>query len=75
MSRLTNAEVEALLRNIDAINEKYSEKLPQLRSELGTIRITIEEAAKRGLWHDVADAALRLATVIKFLFDLLPPPG
>lgn len=64
---------EALLRSIDSLIENHGRDNPELLKELQELRSEVQEATRKGLWLDLAFAALRLATWIKFIFDHLPP--
>lgn len=67
-------KTEALLRSIDNLIETHAKDNPELRKDLQKHRAAIEAAAIAGRWIDVASIASRVALLIKFLFDHLPPP-
>lgn len=67
-------KTEALLRSIDNLIEKHAKDDPELLKDLQKHRADVEDAALAGRWLDVASIATRIALLIKFLFDHLPPP-
>lgn len=67
-------KLEALLRSIDTLIERYGETDPVLASDLRALREQLTDAARRNQLADVATFALRAATWIKFVLDHLPPP-
>jgi|GEM_PF-5683645 len=71
---LHHTKSEALLRTIDNLIQHHAEDNPELRKDLQKLRDDVEVAARAGRWLDLANAALRIATLIKFWFDHWPPP-
>lgn len=66
---------DALLRSIDTLIENHAKDNPELLKDLQRHRADVEDAARNSRWSDLASIALRIATLIKFLFDQLPPPS
>ena len=58
---------------IDSLIENHAKENPELRKDLEELRAGIEEARRNARWLDVANIALRVVTLVKFLFDRLPP--
>jgi hypothetical protein len=65
---------EALLRQLDAFIEKHGSKHPELTDELRRLRVEAENAQKRSKLREFADIAFKIGTVLKFIWDHLPPP-
>lgn len=65
---------EALLRTIDEIIRDYAQEDPELFKDLQKLRTEAEDAIRTARWFDLANTALRVTTLLKFLFDHLPPP-
>ena len=72
MAHLTRCE--ALLRSTDNLIEVHAKDNPELLKDLQKHRTEVENAARSGRWLDLANIALRIAVLSKFLFDHLPPP-
>ena len=64
---------EALLRHLDDLIEKHGDRHPEYTAELRKVREEAAEALKRNKPLEYANAALRLATLIKFIWDNWPP--
>lgn len=64
---------ERLLAKLDEIEVKHGAKNKQLAADLRELRKQIDAALRKQRMSEVASLSLKLATLIKFLWDQLPP--
>ena len=64
---------EALLRSIDDVIEKHAKSNPELLRDLQELRTEYEKALRARRWLDLVNITSRIAILLKFIFDHLPP--
>lgn len=67
------SSVDSLLASLDLLIERYGDTDPQLKADLVGFRCELQLAIKQQNWAEASTAALRLASLVKFIFDHWPP--
>jgi hypothetical protein len=65
---------DALLRSIDVIIKTYANDNQELLKDLTEFRSHLQDALKTHRKIDVAKIALKIAMLVKFIYDHIPPP-
>jgi hypothetical protein len=61
----------SLLMALDVLIEKHTEGNPELHRDLSSLRASLEQALLEGRRKDAAAISFRIATWVKFFYDLL----
>lgn len=65
---------KTLLQLIDRIIEKHAFANPELFSDLQELRTELQDALHANSKTNIAKIALKIALLIKFIHDHIPPP-
>lgn len=64
---------QKLLETIDGVVAKHGSANKELKKDLLALRTQLDAALRTKRWFEVAQLSLRVASLVKFFFDHLPP--